>query len=451
MSLEHAFADERCAEFMSDDALLRAMAQFEGALALASARNGILPSEDAAVIARVCQTAIFNSSDLARKARNAGALAIPFVQALTAQVAAVSPNAGRWVHFGATSQDVTDTALVLCLRPTGLRILELSARVGDAAARLASAHQSTPMAARTLLQPAAPVPFGWKAAVWLSLMVDAYPSFATALKEVQVLQFGGPAGTLASFQSKAAAVTKALAEELNLKPSSVAWHSARGRLARLGTEAAILSGGASKIGRDISLLMQLEVGEVFEPTGAGRGGSSSLPHKRNPALSLIALEASQRIPGLAATLLTNLAPEHERGLGHWQTQMYTLRTLLCECASALAAMADALEGLRVDREAMRRNLDRTGGLVFSEVLSSTLARAIGKAKAHSMTEKLCEVAARDGRQLREVAKEDKEVAEALAEDSIGELFRYESQFGDAPAAIGRVLSDWSAIRGEPSG
>ncbi|MGE5639617.1 MAG: lyase family protein [Clostridia bacterium] len=446
MGLEHTFFDERCAGFMSDDAFLRAMARFEAALAVASSRNGLFSPEDAAVIARVCETAVFDAADLARKARNAGALAIPFVQALTAQVAAVSPQASRWVHFGATSQDATDTALVLCLRPAGERILELAARTGDAAARLAGAHAGTPMAARTMLQPAAPIPFGWKAAVWLSQVVDAYPPFADALRQVQVLQFAGPAGTLASFGGKARAVAEALADELQLEPAPAAWHSARGRLARLGSEAAILSGAAAKMGRDISLLMQAEVAEVSEPAGAGRGGSSSLPHKRNPALSLIALEAAQRVPALAATLLGNLAPEHERGLGHWQSQLFTLRTLLGECASALAAMAEALEGLKVDADAMRANLDATHGLVFSEALSSTLARKVGKARAHAMTEKLCERAATEGKHLRDVALSEKEARDALGEDALRGLFRYEAQFGDTPAAITRVLDAWSAVR-----
>lgn len=433
---------------MGDDAYLRAMAKFEGALALALAESELISAEDASLIARVCDTATFDANDLACKARNAGALAIPFVHALTAQVAAVSPQAARWVHFGATSQDVTDTALVLCLRPAGLRILDLATRTGEAAARLIEVHAATPIMARTLLQPAGPVPFGWKVAVWLSLVLDAYSPFATALRQMQVLQLAGPTGTLASLRGKERAMSEALAKKLGLAPASIAWHSSRGRLARLGSEAAILTGAAGKIGRDISLLMQLEVAEVSEPHAAGRGGSSSLPHKRNPALSLIALEAVQRVPALAATLLGGLAPEHERGLGQWQSQHLTLRSLLCECASAFAAIAEALEGLQVDRHAMLVNLDRTRGLVFSETLSAMLAPTLGKARAHTLTAKLCETAAQEGKHLREVALADKEVTSSVADEDLARVFTYSAQFGDAPGAIARVLAAWSASRRE---
>jgi 3-carboxy-cis,cis-muconate cycloisomerase len=296
------------------------MARFEGALARASARAGVVPAAEADVIAHVCECARFDSAALARAARRAGTLAIPFVQRLTGEVAALSPQAARYVHFGATSQDVIDTAVVLCAGNAARRIEELSRRSGDAAAQLAQRHARTPTVARTLLQPALPVPFGWKAAVWLSLITRSYTGFRAAASEARVLQLGGAGGTLSAFADRGDAVASALADELALAKPSITWHSARDRFARLGVEAAILAGTAGKIARDVSLLMQPEVGEVSEPAGAGRGGSSSMPHKRNPAGSLLALEAAQRAPGLAATLLAQLAPEHERGLGQWQSQ-----------------------------------------------------------------------------------------------------------------------------------
>jgi 3-carboxy-cis,cis-muconate cycloisomerase len=446
LSLDLAFADERCAELLSDRQLLAAMARFEGALALAEARTGLVPAEHAQTIARVCERAEFDTAALARAARTAGALAIPFVQQLTAQVAAVSAEAARYVHFGATSQDVMDTAAALCLRSGGERLVGLATRAGDAAARLAERHARTPLAARTLLQPALPVPFGWKAAVWLSALTRARGRLPAALAQACALQFGGAGGTLSAFGAQGEAVGDALAAELDLPRPALPWHSARDAFARLGAEVAIVAGTAGKIGRDISLMMQPEVGEVAEPEGAGRGGSSSLPHKHNPVGSLLALEAAQRAPGLAATLLAQLGPEHERGLGQWQSQWFTLRELLCAAASGTAAMAEVLEGLQVDAAAMRRNLERTRGLVYSEAVAVRLARTLGKAAAHQLTEKLCAQAQREGTTLLEALRADAEAARAIPAQELAGLFVAENAFGSAGAMIARALAEWRAVR-----
>jgi 3-carboxy-cis,cis-muconate cycloisomerase len=355
LSLELLFADEVCAGLLSDEKFLTAMVRFEGALARASARHGFVPAAHAKIISRVCDRARFDAAGLARAGRS-GTLAIPFVQQLTAQVEATSPEAARHVHVGATSQDVIDTAAVLCLKPACARIVALLVQLGDAAAGLARRHAHTPTAARTLLQPALPVTFGWKAAVWVSMLARSLTSTRRAAAEACVLQFGGPSGTLSSFGERGEAVMAALAEELELPASLVPWHSARDRFARLGAELAILAGVAGKIGRDVSLLMQAEVAEAAEAAKPGRGGSSSMAHKRNPALSMLALEAALRAPGLAATLLAQLTPEHERGLGHWQSQWFTLRELACATASGTAAVADVLSELEVDEQAMKANL-----------------------------------------------------------------------------------------------
>lgn len=352
LSLELLFADEVCAGLLSDEKFLAAMARFEAALARASA-----PAAHAAIIGRVCESARFDAAALARQGRS-GTLAIPFVKQLTAQVAAISREAAKHVHAGATSQDVIDTAVVLCLKPACSRVDELMVRLGDAAARLARKHSATPTAARTLLQPALAVPFGWKAAMWLAPLARSLTALRRAADEACVLQLGGPSGTLSAFGKEGEKVSAALARELGLRANLVPWHSARDRFARLGAELAILAGAAGKIGRDVALLMQPEVGEAAEGAAPGRGGSSSMPHKRNPALSMIALEAAQRAPGLAGTLLGQLTPEHERGLGQWQSQWFTLRELACVAASGVAAMADGLEGLEVNEAAMRENLAR---------------------------------------------------------------------------------------------
>jgi 3-carboxy-cis,cis-muconate cycloisomerase len=413
------------------------MARFEGALAAASATSGLFPASHAEAIGRVCEDASFDVAALAKQARIAGALAIPFVKVLTEKVAAVSPEAARYVHFGATSQDVLDTATVLCLREACERICALAVDLGDASATLARQHRATPMVARTLLQPAAPVPFGWKAAMWLAPLARAYSHFRGAAREACVLQFGGAAGTLAAFGDKAGEVAMELAKELALK-TAVTWHSARDGFARLGAETAVLTGLAAKIARDVALLAQPEIGEAAEPAIPGRGGSSSMPHKRNPAGCLLALEAAARAPSLAAMLLGELAPEHERGLGQWQSQWFILRELVCAGASALAAMSEVLRGLEVNPTAMCANLERTNGLVFSEALALRVTRPVA--------DRLCERALREGRHLLEVARADADVRKHLKKGELEALFEPQSQFGAAPDMIERVLADWATAR-----
>ena len=442
-TLQHAFWDEDCAEMLSDARLLAAMARFEAALARASALAGVVPPAAAEAIAGVSVGAEFDAAALARAARRAGTLAIPFVKRFTEQVAAVSPEAARYVHFGATSQDVIDSGVVLCLGPAVERVLTLSGRLGDAAAAVARRHARTPMAARTLLQPAVPVPFGWKSAVWLSMLARSHARMRTAAREASVLQFGGAGGTLSAYGDKGDAIAQTLAAELGLSRPAITWHSARDGFARLGAETAILAGAAGKIARDVSLLMQPEVGEASEPAGDGRGGSSSMPHKRNPVGCLAALEAAQRVPALAATLLAQLSPEHERGIGQWQGQWFTLRDLLCSAASALAAMAEVLEGLQVDEKQMRANLERSRGLVYSENVSLHLSRTLGKQAAHALTEKLCQIAVREDKTLAEVLRADPQASGTADANAVAQLFQPENCFGAAAAMIERALADWS--------
>jgi 3-carboxy-cis,cis-muconate cycloisomerase len=437
LSLELVFSDPHTAEALSDEKLLAAMARFEAALARAS--TGLVPLEHAETIARACESACFDVARLANEARHAGTLAIPFVKELTAQVPG---EAARYVHFGATSQDVIDTAVVVCLKEAAHRVLVSARRLGDAAARLADRHRDTPTVARTLLQPATPVPFGWKAAVWLSLVANSYRQFRAAAEEVCVLQFGGPAGTLAAFGSDGELVSTRLAERLGLRKPPIPWHSARDRFARFGAEAAILAGAAGKIARDVSLLMQPEVGEAFEPASRGRGGSSALPHKRNPAACVLALEASQRAPALAASLMANLVPEHERGLGQWQAQWLTLRSLVCATASGVAAMAEAIERLEVRTDTMAANLERTQGLVFSEAVSVRLAQTLGKSAAHTLTEKLCARAVAEKKHLREVLLAEDDVTKIIPAGELEALFEAKRAFGSAKPMIDRVLAIW---------
>ena len=446
LSLELTFADARCAELLSDARFLAAMARFEGALARASANTGIVPQGDAQTIARVCEQAKFDAAQLARSARHAGTLAIPFVRNLTEQVASVSKDAARYVHFGATSQDVIDTASVLCLREAGDRVSTLSTQLGDALGALVERYAHAPLAARTLLQPALPVPFGWKAATWLSMLSRAHAHFRTCTAEMSLLQFGGAAGTLSAFGTQGMTIALALAGHLDLRMPAISWHSARDGFARFGSAAAILTGAAGRVARDVSLLMQPEIGEAAEPASPGRGGSSSLPHKRNPAGCLLALEASQRVPGLVATLLAQLTPEHERGLGQWQAQWFTLRELLGAAASALAAMADVAGGLQINTDAMLANMERSHGLLYSEAISVRLAVELGKSAAHALVEKLCVQASREGKSLLAAMRADTQIRQLITEREMVQLFRPENAYGSAAAMMERVRGEWQAAR-----
>jgi 3-carboxy-cis,cis-muconate cycloisomerase len=430
LSLELIFADERCAKALSDESLLAGMARFEAALARTSGRVSVIPTEHAETIAAACEQATFNAASVAHEARNAGTLTIPFIAALRKQI---PPASARFLHFGATSQDVSDTAIALCLKETSARTSKLALRLGDGLAALAQRHGDTPMVGRTLLQPAAPIPFGWKVAMWLAPLARAVPHYRNAANEAASLQFGGATGTLSALGDKGDALASALARELGLH-KAVTWHSARDAFARLGSESAILAGVAAKIAGDISLAMQPEVGELSEPSSPGRGGSSAMPHKHNPAACLLALEAGRRIPGLASTLLNQLQSEHERGVGQWQSQFITLRELVCATASALAAMAEVVEGLQVNAQAMRQNLERTNGLVFSEALALRLSRADADA--------LVEQGVREKRHLREVVA----ASGKLLPEEVAALFDVKKSYGAAAAMTARVLADWTSAR-----
>jgi 3-carboxy-cis,cis-muconate cycloisomerase len=269
--------------------------------------------------------------------------------------------------------------------------------------------------------------------MWLAPLARSLPHYREAASEAAALQFGGATGTLSALGEHGDAVASALSAELGLR-KAVTWHSARDGFARLGAETAILAGIAAKIAGDVALAMQPEVGELAEPSAPGRGGSSAMPHKRNPAACLLALEAGRRVPGLASTLLNALQGEHERGIGQWQSQFITFRELACAAASALAAMAEVVKGLQVNEDAMLGNLERTNGLVFSEALSVRLSRADA--------DRLVEQAVRERRHLRDVIAASGKLSAA----QVDRLFDWKQSYGAAPAMIQQVLAAWTSAR-----
>jgi 3-carboxy-cis,cis-muconate cycloisomerase len=438
--LDPLFTTDSMREIFSDRRTLQGMLDFEAALARALARAGVASAESAPAIAAHCSADKFAMDVLAREAALAGNLAIPLVKALTAAVAKSDPNAAGFVHWGATSQDVIDTGLVLQLRDALDSLQRELAQFSSALARVAEKHQSTLLAGRTWLQQASPVTLGLKVAGWLDAIHRQQARIAQARNEVSTLQFGGAVGTLAALGEKGPTVAAALASELKLELPSIPWHTHRDRFAEVATSLGLLVGTLGKIARDISLLAQTEVGEVLEPAETGRGGSSTLPHKRNPVGSTVVLAAAIRVPALVSVMLTAMVQEHERGLGGWHAEWQTLPEIFLLAAGALAHLAHVVDGLEVFEERMTLNLAATHGLILSEALAIALAKHIGRSPAHQLVERAAHRALECGRPLRELLLEDQEVHAHLSSAEIDALLDPGNYTGAAASMIQRVLA-----------
>ncbi len=431
-----------------DTAYLQGMLDFEAALARAEAAAGVIPREAAASISRACKASSFDLDGLAQAATRSGNLAIPLVKALTAEVAKTDAQAARFVHWGATSQDVIDTAAMLMLRAGIELLLRDCDRAVTGFAVLARAHRNTAMVARTWLQHALPMPFGLKLAEYAAALDRSRQRLRRLRQEALMLQFGGAAGTLAALGDKGLAVAEQLAIELKLPLPEAPWHTHRDRIAEAASVLAILSGTCGKIARDISLLMQTDVGEAFEPAGEGRGGSSTMPHKRNPVAAASALAASTMAPNLAATIFAAQVQEHERSAGPWHAEWPTLPTLLLVTSGALAAIVDIAEGLEVDEARMRANLDQTRGLIMAEAVAMALAEKIGKSEAHRLVEAASKQAVAEKRHLRDVLGADSRIAAQLGTEKIAQLFEPMAYQGVSQALIDRLLASLDEQRGE---
>jgi len=434
------FASDAMAAVFSDAARLQGMLDFEAGLARAEASIGLFPAATATSIAQACKAELFDIGALARDTAQAGNPAIPMVKQLTALVAKHDANAARFVHWGATSQDAIDTGLVLQVR-TGLAAIEPDTRrLAAALAAHAQAQAKTVMIGRTLLQQAVPVTFGLKAAGWLAALDRARARLATAGRAAQVLQFGGAAGTLAALGDRGLDVAATLAKELDLGLSELPWHGHRDRLVDVAAAFGLLVGTLGKIARDLSLLMQTEVAEAFEPAGQGRGGSSTMPHKRNPIACAVALAAAARVPNLVATLLAAMPQEQERGLGGWHAEWETLPEIFLLASGALHHMADAIAGLTLDTKRMRENIDATRGLVMAEAVTMALAGKIGKHEAHKLVESACRRAVSEGAHLRDVLAREPAVMAQVTPEALDRLFAPESYLGMAERFVQRVLA-----------
>jgi 3-carboxy-cis,cis-muconate cycloisomerase len=423
-----------------DAAVLQHMLDFEAALARAEAAVGVIPASAAGPIAKACKAEAFELSALAEAAARSGNLAIPLVKALTAAVAKADADAARYVHWGATSQDVIDTATMLTLRAAIDALLPDLDRAIAGFAKLARKHRDTAMVARTWLQHALPMPFGLKLAEYAAALHRSRVRLKRLRSETLALQFGGAAGTLAALGDKGLLVAEKLAAELKLPLPEAPWHTHRDRIAEAASVFAILTGTCGKISRDVSLLMQTDVAEAFEPAGEGRGGSSTMPHKRNPVAAATALAAAAMAPNLAATIFAAQVQDHERSAGPWHAEWPTLPTLQLVTSGALAAIVDIAEGLEVDAARMRVNLDATHGLIMAEAVTFALAEKIGKSDAHHLVEAASKQAVAGKQHLRDVLASDPKVTAHLNAEKIAKLFEPMAYQGVSQALIDRLLA-----------
>lgn len=424
-----------------DQGRVQGMLDFEAALARAEARVGLIPREAVAPIEAACRADFYDFSALAQSIATAGNSAIPLVKALGKRIAAASPEAERYVHLGATSQDAMDSGLVLQLRAAiGLIEADLAA-LGDALAEQAERHADTPLAGRTWLQQATPVTLGMKLAGLLGAVTRHRQRLAELKPRLLCLQFGGASGSLAALGEQAWPVAEALAVELSLNLPDQPWHTQRDRLVEFASLLGLVAGTLGKLGRDLSLLMQTEAGELFEPAAPGKGGSSTMPHKRNPVSAAVLIGAATRAPGLVATLFAAMPQEHERSLGLWHAEWESLPELCCLVSGALQHALLVVPGLEVDAARMRRNLDLTQGLVLAEAVSIALAQRIGRDAAHHRVEQCCRQAVKEGAHLRAVLGACVEVTAELSAAELDRLLDPAHYLGQARRWVDRALAE----------
>ncbi|NWA71304.1 3-carboxy-cis,cis-muconate cycloisomerase [Serratia proteamaculans] len=428
----------------SDAATLQGMLDFEAALATAQARLGIIPAEAGQQIAAVCHSHLFDTLSLAQAAAQAGNLAIPLVKQLTSRVAQQDAEAARYVHWGATSQDAIDTGLVLQLRQALTLTQNDLDRLIVALVRQITRHQDSVLVGRTWMQHALPTTLGLKLAGTLDALLRYRQRLDEMRPRVLALQLGGAAGTLASLGEQGESLVTALAARLQLTAADTPWHSQRDRLLEIAGWYAGLSGTLGKLARDISLLTQTEVAEVAEPVAAGRGGSSTMPHKRNPVACAVILAAANRVPALVSGLYAAMLQEHERGLGGWHAEWESLPELVMLTAGALHTAGELIGGLQVFPQQMEYNLKLTHGLIMAEAVTMALGEAIGRQQAHQHIEKQCHLALVQRLTLSEVLLDDPLVMAHLSAQQLSNLLDPQQYLGSAKVFTQRVLEQAAA-------
>jgi 3-carboxy-cis,cis-muconate cycloisomerase len=425
--LDSLSTTDALADAFSDRSLLAAMLQFEVALARAEAQVGVIPAEAVEAIAAAADPDMFDTAALVAAARESGTVAIGFVEQFTARVRELDAKSAGFVHWGATSQDVTDTAIVLCLTRARTLLEADHQHLVDALRRLSDEHAATVMLGRTLLQPAPPITFGLKAAGWHAACARGWVRVRAAFGEALVLEFGGASGTLAALGDRGLDVASALGRELGLAVPDAPWHAHRDRLASLVAACGIYVGTLGKIATDVALLMQAEVAEAAEPGG----GSSTMPQKRNPAGCATALAAATRVPGLVASFLAGMPQQHERGVGGGHAEGPTIASVVQATGAALAAVGRVAANLRVDPARMRANIAGTGGTVFAERAMMLLAPSLGRDAAHALISKAAADTSARGVKFADALAANPAVARVLTHGELSTLEDPEAYLGVA--------------------
>jgi 3-carboxy-cis,cis-muconate cycloisomerase len=423
-----------------DEARLQRMLDVEAALARAEAKLGLIPAKAAAEITAQAEIARFDLNAIGEGTLLVGYPIVPLVKTLTR---ACAGDTGRYVHWGATTQDIVDTALVLQLRD-GLDLVRQDLTAIEAAlAGLAGRYRDVPMAGRTHAQHALPITFGFKCALWLAPLQRHRARLARLREEIAVVQFGGAVGTLASLGADGIRVMTALAEELGLEVPPIAWHVGRDGLAEVASFVGLLTGSLGKIATDVALLMQAEVGEVAEPYQEGRGGSSTMPQKRNPIACELILACAANVRQLVPVMLAAMIQDHERATGPWHAEWIALPQAFALTAGALHHARAMLEGLVVDPARMRRNLDASRGMISAEAVMMALAPHVGRDEAHHVVAAACHRAIESGRHLREELLADPKISVHLSAERVDELLDPGNYTGLAAEFVDRVLAQGS--------
>ncbi|MDV7515406.1 3-carboxy-cis,cis-muconate cycloisomerase [Acinetobacter baumannii] len=437
------FYQKDVTDIFSDSSLVTYMIQVEVALAQAQAQVGVIPQNAANTIAQVAEHALdrFDFSALAVATGLAGNIAIPFVKQLTAIVKDIDEDASRYVHWGATSQDILDTACILQCRDA-LNIIEAQLQqCYSTALEQAKQYRHQVMIGRTWLQQALPITLGHKLARWASAFKRDLERIQAMKSRVLTAQLGGAVGSLASLQDQGSLVVSAFAEQLNLTVPTSTWHGERDRIVEIASVLGMIVGNTGKMARDWSLMMQTEIAELFEPTAKGRGGSSTMPHKRNPVAAASVLAAANRVPALMSSIYQSMVQEHERSLGAWHAEWLAVPEIFQLCAGALTRTGEVLQGFEVNAEHMQQNLECTSGLIMAEAVMMALAPKIGRLNAHHLVEAACKTAVAQNEHLFDVVSQLDEIKGQFSQEEIRNIFKPENYLGNIQQQIDAVLKE----------
>jgi 3-carboxy-cis,cis-muconate cycloisomerase len=421
----------------SDEARTGHYLAVEAALARAQARLGIIPAEAAREIETQCRV---ENIDFAKLKTQTERIGYPILGVVQQIVALCRDGLGEWAHWGATTQDITDTATILQIRDALALIERDMEAIAAALAGLALRYRDTPMAGRSNLQQAVPITFGFKMAELLAAMQRHRARLAELRPRVLVAEFAGAAGTLSSLGRDGLKVQEALCAELSLGQPEIAWHTVRDRIGEVGCFLGLVTSTLGKLSMDVKLLMQTEVGEVFEPFHEGRGSSSTMPQKRNPVSSLYIHANTALVRQHVAALLDAAVADHERSTGPWEIEWIALPEIFLLSAGVLAQSRGLVEGLQVDAARMRANLDITNGQISSEAVMMGLGPKLGRQRAHDLVYDKCRAAATTGRALIDLLAEDGEISRHTTRDELARMLDPANYVGLAGEMVDRVLA-----------